>query len=346
MRTFARGSLISAALFALTALESEAVECIENSTCTVNGTTYICDECYGTGVTCALEADDICPGRCNGGANHGALCDEQADCTGGSCNYANGFADGVRTACMGSDPELEFDPDAHVQCLGPDDAFVYHVTPAIAHDLSINAEDGNDFVFVNVSGAYDVYVHGGSGDDQVFALGSAATVIGGPGNDSVTGTSAYGNDPNDFADEGDDIISGTSGADALVGSEGDDYILGSGGNDFLFGQGGRDVMKGGDGNDVIYSSLGYTPDNIDLGSLLCGEAGDDTLIGKGPGHQCMDGGGGQTSSGGSDYDCTYHNFPGDNDATDVGTARNCANPTQSGSYGVFLDEVEPRCGCD
>jgi VCBS repeat-containing protein len=50
---------------------------------------------------------------------------------------------------------------------------------------------------------------------------------------------------------GDDIITGTSGADVIYGQAGDDQIAAGDGNDTVFGGAGRDTIDGGDGNDII-----------------------------------------------------------------------------------------------
>jgi Ca2+-binding RTX toxin-like protein len=92
---------------------------------------------------------------------------------------------------------------------------------------------------------------------------------------------------------GDDVITGTDGIDALRGGGGDDTIYAQGGddeirgdtgNDALFGRGGNDVIDGGEGNDV-----------------LGGDAGDDVYrFGRGDGQDMIYEWSGQGGSGGFD----------------------------------------------
>jgi len=96
--------------------------------------------------------------------------------------------------------------------------------------------------------------------DVIFttqAMSSAATVTGGSGNDSLTGST------------GADSISGGSGNDSLQGNGGTDTIDGGTGNDILTGGSGVDSILGGDGNDTIDSGAGN--------DLINGGAGNDEV---------------------------------------------------------------------
>jgi Ca2+-binding RTX toxin-like protein len=197
-------------------------------------------------------------------------------------------------------------------------------------------------------------IHGGSGNDTIFGddgnddiegeggtdvieggLG-ADTLDGGPANDDIRAVSVSDTTTND----GGNLIIGGSGDDFLIGAGGDDEIFGDTGNDTIAGQGARDVLQGGDDDDVVVSIyLGATPNDV-LGSILCGGEGDDTLVGDGAGHQCLDGGTDQQVANINEFDCTYSNTPSDSDDHDVGTWRNCANA------GSGFSSRHPSCGCE
>jgi Ca2+-binding RTX toxin-like protein len=83
-------------------------------------------------------------------------------------------------------------------------------------------------------------VTSGSGhDDLAGGAQSAITFFAGDGDDDVTGGS------------GADVVHGGDGADRLLGGAGDDRLLGEGGADTLIGEAGNDVVDGGDGDDAL-----------------------------------------------------------------------------------------------
>ncbi|MBY6140779.1 hypothetical protein KUV26_15165 [Leisingera daeponensis] len=107
--------------------------------------------------------------------------------------------------------------------------------------------------------------------DDVLTLGSAGTLNGLDGDDSLTGS---------------------SGTDNLMGNAGHDTIYGQGGNDNLRGGIHGDRLHGGSGQDSMYGDAGY--DRLWGGSssdLLGGGAGNDTLWG-GDGNDALRGGDG------------------------------------------------------
>jgi Ca2+-binding RTX toxin-like protein len=114
----------------------------------------------------------------------------------------------------------------------------------------------------------DDVVVGGDGDDALFGdaffysgpEGGANLLLGGAGNDSVTG--GYGADTA-FGGSGDDRIQGygppgpTAGATvALRDADRADLLLGGAGNDTIDGGGGGDTMLGGPGDDWLIGGAG------------------------------------------------------------------------------------------
>jgi Ca2+-binding RTX toxin-like protein len=74
-----------------------------------------------------------------------------------------------------------------------------------------------------------------------------------------------------FANQGNDTISGRGGNDSLYGGADQDLIDGGNGNDFLFGNRGNDTLIGGNGNDYLFGGQGDDE--------LTGSSGNDTLSG-------------------------------------------------------------------
>jgi Ca2+-binding RTX toxin-like protein len=115
------------------------------------------------------------------------------------------------------------------------------------------------------------------GDDWVvkFNLFGVSVLIGTPGDDSVTA----GNDKN--------LIITLGGDDCVQGGDDFDVVLTMAGDDKIYGGGSHNALFGGKGADTIYSEKGKTYTvtigavtlTFDIGSLISGDAGDDTLIG-------------------------------------------------------------------
>jgi Ca2+-binding RTX toxin-like protein len=89
-------------------------------------------------------------------------------------------------------------------------------------------------------------------DDTPTCLGSTATKVGTPGNDTIKGTARV-----DVINGlgGNDDISGLGAGDKLCGDAGNDTINGGAGNDRISGLGGRDTMIGGPGTDRCEGGL-------------------------------------------------------------------------------------------
>jgi Ca2+-binding RTX toxin-like protein len=75
---------------------------------------------------------------------------------------------------------------------------------------------------------------------------------------------------------GNDTITGDSRANILRGGDGDDVLSGGTGNDTLYGEAGADTLYGGAGNDLLIGGRGT---GTDLGDSLVGGDGNDTLEG-------------------------------------------------------------------
>ena len=92
-----------------------------------------------------------------------------------------------------------------------------------------------------------------------------ATVVGGTGNDVLSGTAQ---DELLWADAGDDTVNGGAGNDTIYGGLGNEVLSGDTGNDVLYGERGNDVLYGNEGNDKLSGGTGN--------DTLNGGAGDDT----------------------------------------------------------------------
>jgi Ca2+-binding RTX toxin-like protein len=154
---------------------------------------------------------------------------------------------------------------------------------------------------VQASGAFDL-LQGNGGNDTLQATGGFSTVYGGQDNDAivVSGASNFvqGNKGADtiqgqtlavdtlLGGQGNDSISGGG---ALDGNLGDDFISGTGqllgedGDDTLVSPGAHDVLSGADGNDSLSATHGA--------DSLNGGAGDDTINGSGNASTLAGGGG-------------------------------------------------------
>ena len=126
--------------------------------------------------------------------------------------------------------------------------------------------------------AVDLGAGTASGTGFTMAVSNFVTVLGGSGDDDITG------------DAGANVLDGGDGADTLSGGDGDDELLGGAGADELNGDGDDDLLDGGDDADALDGGAGS--DTL-LGGLgddaLDGGAGDDTLNG-GLGDDALDGG--------------------------------------------------------
>lgn len=178
--------------------------------------------------------------------------------------------------------------------------------------LKIQAGDGLNSLSITPAAADQIFTiaNGGAGNDLISGFNFA---YGGPGNDTIIGTS------------GSDTLIGGGGDDSIQGLGANDYIYGDGtvtgdvidaahacGNDFSIititntGLGGNDTLDGGDGNDAIWAGSGNNVITGGLGNdLLMGNSGNDTIDG-GDGNDTMWGGDGNDSMiGGLGNDMMY-----------------------------------------
>jgi hypothetical protein len=128
-----------------------------------------------------------------------------------------------------------------------DNGAVTTFASANVNRIRVNARGGNDSVTVFLS------------------VTRPATLNGGAGNDSLTGSNR---------------------SDSLNGSSGNDFLNGRGGADVLQGGSGTDSVRGGDGNDRLYAGTGSGRDS------LSGQAGTDILVSLGGGRDNVSGGAG------------------------------------------------------
>ncbi len=123
---------------------------------------------------------------------------------------------------------------------------------------------------------------GGGGNDYISGTLGTSLIDGGDGDDNIAGNSVEdsvstlrGGAGDDvlFANFGRNILEGGAGADKIIGSDGDDVISGGPGNDNIDGTGGHDTITGDNGNDTLTSGDGK-------GGIIEGGRGDDEVIGN------------------------------------------------------------------
>jgi hypothetical protein len=125
-------------------------------------------------------------------------------------------------------------------------------------NFTTTTNDGNSYIIPLTAVALPVALNGDGGDNVLTGTSGADIISGLGGNDTL-----YGQD-------GNDILNGNGGNDTVVGGFGDDTLYGEDGNDTLFGEYGNDTLIGGFGDDVLYGQ--------DDNDTLFGEGGNDRLI--------------------------------------------------------------------
>ena len=181
-------------------------------------------------------------------------------------------------------------------------------------DLDMFVEDpltGPQAFVWTIFAPFDVKQDGTSGEDTINApSGQSLRANGRQGNDVLNGDS--GSDAL-FGGDGSDILNGHGGRDQLMGQDGNDIINGHDGNDRIFGGDGFDILSGGAGADRIDGGEGNNEINGGSGAdtifggsgfdLISGDAGNDTIVAKGGNDQVSGGLGNDDISGqaGSDF---------------------------------------------
>ena len=183
-------------------------------------------------------------------------------------------------------------------------------------DDSIYGDAGDDWLR---GGDGDDFIQGGEGRDVIEDSAGINNLIGGNGNDylSGSGTDIYnGNNGDDF------LIGGTFAMDAFAGF-GNDWLRGGTDDDRLSGDEGDDWAEGGEGSDRILGDigvLGVTLTNPGR-DVLIGNNGNDLLDGFNGADIFIPGFGTDLSSGGLGFDwVTYFN-----DGQTEGVAEDLAN---------------------
>ena len=155
-----------------------------------------------------------------------------------------------------------------------------------AGTLSVFGDSLNNSITVSRNAAGQILVNGGavtvSGGSPTVANTSKIQVFGQGGQDVLTLSEVNGALPlaHLFGGDGNDVLTGGSGADQLFGQTGNDTLLGKGGVDLLFGGNDTDTLTGGDADDQAFGQSGndrmvWNPgDDTDLNE---GGAGTDTV---------------------------------------------------------------------
>ncbi len=153
----------------------------------------------------------------------------------------------------------------------------------IGGSSTVTAADGSDSIF------------GGSGNDVMAGDdaswdGSALSLIGGSGNDTMDG--GAGNDLM-FGQDGNDSMTGGDNNDTMFGNAGNDSMAGNGGDDDMQGNAGSDTMDGGDGVDVMLGDSGTITGTLMLVPETTSYVRTVTLaVNPGDGNDSMNGGDG------------------------------------------------------
>ncbi|OKO82848.1 calcium-binding protein [Bradyrhizobium sp. AS23.2] len=132
----------------------------------------------------------------------------------------------------------------------------------VTGQLTIFGDTANNGLVIGRDKSGRILINNGSvkplGGDPTIANTSGIDVFGQGGDDTITVNEANGPMPavHIFGGDGNDRITGGSGADLLFGQAGDDTIKGGGGNDLLFGGAGNDILDGGSGDNQLFGEAG------------------------------------------------------------------------------------------
>jgi Ca2+-binding RTX toxin-like protein len=202
---------------------------------------------------------------------------------------------------------------------------------AIGNDTLIGIENliggsGNDTL---LTAAGVNFASGGAGSDWIEDIVDGNDVLnGGSGIDAVLGG------------VGDDILHGDAGDDGVIGGAGNDTLYGDAGIDWIYGEAGDDLAYGGDDIDIIIGGDGLDTLNGGNGNdaligeagadLLNGEAGDDWVEG-GLGNDLLNGSTGADTLIGQEGDDTVNGGAG-NDGLSGGAGNDTLNGEDGDDY--------------
>lgn len=203
------------------------------------------------------------------------------------------FTDAGESVVIREDPASAGQLD--VQINGADGNGTPDATTSEVTEISvINADGDNSVDLSNVStttfpNLTAITIDSGNGDDTIVGTADYMdTLIGGDGNDVITGGSSGsridGGDGNDtiMGGDGDDTIDAGDGEDSVLGEAGDDSILGDDGNDEISGGDGNDTVMAGDGSDTVSGDAGADSLFGDLGTdTISGGDDNDSIFGGG-----------------------------------------------------------------
>jgi Ca2+-binding RTX toxin-like protein len=128
--------------------------------------------------------------------------------------------------------------------------------------LTIVGDAQDNAIIASRNAAGNILVNGGAvailGGTSTVANTSLIQAFGQGGNDTISLNESNGALPaaNLFGNDGNDTLTGGSGADQLFGGDDNDTLLGKGGVDLLFGGNGNDTLTGGDGDDQVLGEAG------------------------------------------------------------------------------------------
>ncbi|WP_159014039.1 calcium-binding protein [Acidisoma sp. S159] len=206
-------------------------------------------------------------------------------------------------------------------------------------DVITGPDDLNTPGLLTASFTTGAVLYGASGNDIISAGPSSAVVGGitltGAGSTSTDGITIFGGSGISDSTDGNDTLTGGTGADTIYGNAGNDIIAGGGGADSINGGLGNDIISGNfdtpvagalsstaiiagaTGNDSITSSgsQGVTifggsgiTDSSDGADTITGGVGADTIYGNGGDDIIAGGGGADSINGGAGNDTISGNF--------------------------------------
>jgi hypothetical protein len=198
-------------------------------------------------------------------------------------------SDRYRTSTLTSGPGCAASQPRELRCSGDIQAIDVQLngdsfaTERLRVPLTVTGGDGNDGIGIGgyTSGTFGstapVTIDAGGGRDNVSIRGLPRVsymVDGGPGNDTLAGRRDFDAPGAAFT------LRGGDGNDNLTGDSGADELDGGAGNDTLRGNGGDETVLGGSGTDtVIFAPTREAPVNVTLdGQRNDGAAGENALV--------------------------------------------------------------------